>query len=86
MGDNRKRKVIEVRDFKDKEGRKIKRRFEGGIEENTLVEPSDWYIENVLEPTQEMQRKHKEQVENNIKIQKKLKEIAEKELEKEGKL
>lgn len=76
----------EIEEFSDKEGKKIRRHLSGGITEEVLIEPSEWYKENILKPIQQMQKRVKEQGEKEAKIQKKLREMAEKELEKEGKL
>lgn len=75
-----------IEEFVDKEGRKIRRHLSGGITEEVLIEPSEWYIENKLKPIQESIKEIRKKEEKDKKIQEKLREMAEKELEKEGKL
>jgi len=67
----------------DKEGKKEQREFRSGIKIISLLEPSNWYKKNVLKPAQEEYEKEKKDLEHKSKIQEKLKEMAEKELEKE---
>ena len=74
--------------FANKEGQKIQRRFNNGIVETLLPvgKESEWYIENVLVPAQEQVKAERKEHERKFKIQRKLTEMAEKELEKEGEL
>ena len=72
--------------FTDRDGQKVQKGFRNGIKETLLVEPSQWYKDNVLKPKYEANRLWWERQEKEEKIQRKIREIAERELEKEGKL
>lgn len=69
----------------DKDGKKLKRKLLG-YTETTLIEPSQWYIDNRLKPSQEAGERVRKEEERNVKIAEKMREIAIKELEKEEKL
>lgn len=72
--------------FTDKEGRKVRRVLSNRLVETFLIEPSQWYIDNVLKPAQEQYKKAREQEKREEKIAQKMREMAERELKKEGEL
>lgn len=67
----------------DKEGKKTEEVLSNGLKITTLIEPSAWYVDNVLKPMQEERAQRKQNNEYEEKIQQKMREMAEKELEKE---
>jgi len=76
--------IEDKEEFEDKEGKKVKIRFKGGITHTQLVgEPTKWYKDNVLEPLRKEAERGRKEEEKQIKIAQKMREIAEKELEKE---
>ena len=70
----------------EKEGKKIRKFFNNGLVEIVLVEPSQWYKDNVQKPLQEQAQKNKKEFEKNLKIAEKMRNMAIKELEDEGEL
>lgn len=70
--------------FTDKEGKKVRRVLKNRLIETSLIEPSQWYIDNVLKPAQEQYKKARDQEKREEKIAQKMREIAMKELEKEA--
>lgn len=72
--------------YVDEDGKKIQRGFRSGIVETVHTDVTPEYQHQKLDPIMEQYRKEKKQREKDSKIQAKLKEMAEKELEKEGKL
>jgi len=72
-----------MEEFTDKEGKKRRRLFDNGLEETILVEPSQWYIDNVMKLDQVSSAERKKRMKKTEKIAQKLREMAEKELEKE---
>lgn len=78
--------IKKIEEFEDREGKKRKIIFQNKIEEISLIEPSEWYIKNILKPLQKQNAKVAKLIEKEEKIQQKLREMAEKELEKEEKL
>lgn len=75
--------IKKIEEFEDREGKKRRIIFQNGIGEISLIEPSEWYIKNILKPLQKQNAKVAKQIEKEEKIQQKLREMAEKELEKE---
>jgi len=71
--------------FIDREGKKERRIFKAGITEEILIEPSPEYLDKLKE-SEEQNKREREDREKQRRIQEKIKEIAERELEKEGKL
>ena len=71
--------------YVDKEGKKVQRGFRNGVKETSLVEPSQWYIDNVMKPDQVKNAEREEKMERERKIARKMREIAERELENEEK-
>ncbi len=69
--------------YTDKEGKKQKKRFRSGLSEILLIEPSQWYIDNKLKPSAEISKQAIVKLEHDEKVALKMKEIAERELEKE---
>lgn len=68
--------IKKIEEFEDREGRKRKIIFRNKIEEISLIEPSEWYVENVLKPLQKQNAKVAKQIEKEEKIQQKLREMA----------
>ena len=76
-------KPYEVK-YCDKDGKKEQRRFQNGIVETLLgLEVSQWYIDNRLIPAQQARQEEEEHIQHEIKIQQKLREMAEEALAKE---
>lgn len=75
-------KVKKKEEFQDKEGKKVREYLEGGLEVVLLVEPSQWYINTEIKKCKEISERVFKKEEKERKIQDKLREMAEKELEK----
>ncbi len=69
--------------YTKKEGKIFEEGYRSGRKNIELREPSQWYIDNILKPLQEEAVKDHEYEKRQIKIANKMKEMAEKELEKE---
>ena len=72
--------------FTDIEGKKKQNRFRNGIKVTVNEERSQWYIDNKIKPLLPAMEAIYEQQQKRIKIAQKALDMAEKELEKEGKL
>ncbi len=68
----------------DKEGTKTEEVLPNGLKITTLVEPSSWYIDNVLKPMQEERNSRKQKFEEAERIGRKMIEIAKRELDLEN--
>lgn len=53
-------KLIKKEYFEDQEGKKVRHIFKGGRSSVSLLEPSQWYIDNIITPTQPEKEKHRE--------------------------
>lgn len=80
------KKIFKKTEFTDKEGKKVRKVFGSGLVETILVEPSQWYKDNVQKPMQEQAQKRKKEMEKSQKIAEKMRDMAIKELEKDGEL
>ena len=69
--------------YTDRDGKKVRKGFRNGIKETLLVEPSDWYKEHKLKPAKQQSIEEEKEIQKKIRIQNKLREMAEEELEKE---
>lgn len=67
----------------DKEGKKLKRKLLS-YTETYLIEPSQWYIDNELKPSQEISKRMRKDMERDEQIARKIREMAIRELEKEN--
>lgn len=69
--------------FIDKEGKKVRKVLDNGFIETSLIEPSQWYIEKILKPMQRRYKEAQDREKREEKIVQKMREMAERELEKE---
>lgn len=76
--------MVSERSFTDKEGNKVERRLVGGIIETSLPADgeSEWYISNVIKPMQEESRQREQHFKKEIKIQQKIRKLAEESMQK----
>lgn len=73
--------------WKNKVGQIKERGFQNGVIRQFLVgEPDPYYVENTLIPAQKATEQEEAGIQKKLRIQRKMREMAEKELEKEGKL
>ena len=73
-----------MRNFTDQEGKKTEEVFPNGVRIVTLVEPSAWYIANVLEPMKQERIQRQQGFNQAEKLSKKMREIAKRELDLEN--
>jgi len=78
--------IVKEEYFTDNEGKKKREVYSNGIEVITLLEPSQEYIDKVLKPLQIEDEKIRQQEERERLVYEKMRELAIKELKKEGKL
>jgi len=77
-------KVRKIEEFEDEDGLKKRIIFQNNIEEITLIKPSQRFINTKLRELQKNTLLRQKKDEREILIQKKIKEIAIRELEKEN--
>ena len=66
----------------DKEGKKLQRKS-NGYTQSLLIEPSQWFIDNEIKPSQENGNRIRKEEKYNEKVALKMREIAEEALKKD---
>jgi len=72
--------------YMTKKGKIKEKGFQNGLKSIQIIEPSQWYEDNVMKPHRVIAQKERDYEEKQLKVARKMKEMAEKEIEKERKL